>query len=127
MEHIINEIMEWCQNDTKYLQELIDELQNIVDNNTPIEDEILDSCRTFMTKNKCFISIQDIDGGYDFSYYGQDKKLIDGGMLESEGYMTIGDILKDASSLLNDGVCKHLEDILDFDTLFEIYDFEDEI
>ena len=30
MSQIISEIMEWCQNDMEYLQELIDNLQNIV-------------------------------------------------------------------------------------------------
>lgn len=30
MEHIINEIMQWCQNDKEYLKELIDALQEIV-------------------------------------------------------------------------------------------------
>lgn len=31
MSMIISEIMEWCQNDKEYLQELIDKLQEIVD------------------------------------------------------------------------------------------------
>lgn len=30
MSKIISEILEWCQNDMNYLQELIDELQDIV-------------------------------------------------------------------------------------------------
>lgn len=30
MSKIISEILEWCQNDMDYLQELIDELQDIV-------------------------------------------------------------------------------------------------
>lgn len=30
MSMIISDIMEWCQNDMKYLQELIDKLQEIV-------------------------------------------------------------------------------------------------
>lgn len=30
MSMIISEILEWCQNDMDYLQELIDELQEIV-------------------------------------------------------------------------------------------------
>lgn len=32
MSMIISEIMEWCQNDMMYLQELIDTLQDIVNN-----------------------------------------------------------------------------------------------
>ncbi len=31
MSMIISDILEWCQNDKEYLQELINELQNIVD------------------------------------------------------------------------------------------------
>ena len=31
MEKIISEIMEWCQNDTEYLKELIEELQEIAE------------------------------------------------------------------------------------------------
>ena len=33
MQMIISDILEWCQNDMNYLQQLIDELQNIVNNN----------------------------------------------------------------------------------------------
>lgn len=32
MTGIINEILEYCQNDMEYLQEIIDKLQEIVDN-----------------------------------------------------------------------------------------------
>ena len=32
MTMIINDILEWCQNDMKYLQELINTLQDIVNN-----------------------------------------------------------------------------------------------
>lgn len=38
MSMIISEIMEWCQNDMNYLQELIDELQNIVNNSEEQEE-----------------------------------------------------------------------------------------
>lgn len=46
MSGIISEIMEWCQNDMNYLQELIDNLQDIVNNKEDNEieryiDEIL--------------------------------------------------------------------------------------
>lgn len=38
MEHIISEVLEWCQNDMEYLQEIINNLQNnevmrYIDNN----------------------------------------------------------------------------------------------
>lgn len=32
MTGIINEVLEYCQNDMEYLQEIIDRLQEIVDN-----------------------------------------------------------------------------------------------
>lgn len=32
MNGIINEVLEYCQNDMEYLQEIIDRLQEIVDN-----------------------------------------------------------------------------------------------
>lgn len=32
MSMIISDILEWCQNDMEYLQELINELQTIVNN-----------------------------------------------------------------------------------------------
>lgn len=40
MQMIISDIMEWCQNDMNYLQELIDELQNIVNNNEEQKDAV---------------------------------------------------------------------------------------
>lgn len=43
MNGIINEVLEYCQNDMEYLQELIDRLQEIVDNselNLTINDEM---------------------------------------------------------------------------------------
>lgn len=39
MEHIINEVLEWCQNDMKYLQEIINNLQNIVNDSEEQERE----------------------------------------------------------------------------------------
>lgn len=39
MEHIISEVLEWCQNDMQYLQEIIDNLQNIVNNSEEQERE----------------------------------------------------------------------------------------
>lgn len=39
MEHIISEILEWCQNDMKYLQEIINNLQNIVNDSEEQERE----------------------------------------------------------------------------------------
>nr|DAP38439.1 MAG TPA: hypothetical protein [Caudoviricetes sp.] len=39
MEHIINEVLEWCQNDMQYLQEIINNLQNIVNNSEEQESE----------------------------------------------------------------------------------------
>ena len=30
MEHIISEILQWCQNDKDYLQELIDKLNDMI-------------------------------------------------------------------------------------------------
>ena len=32
MNGIVNEVLEYCQNDMEYLQEIIDRLQEIVDN-----------------------------------------------------------------------------------------------
>lgn len=40
MSQIISEIMEWCQNDKEYLQELIDRLQEIVDNEEEDSDPV---------------------------------------------------------------------------------------
>jgi hypothetical protein len=40
MEMIINEILEWCQNDMEYLQELINKLQKIVDDNGEIDNKL---------------------------------------------------------------------------------------
>lgn len=39
MEHIISEILEWCQNDMAYLQEIINNLQNIVNDSEERERE----------------------------------------------------------------------------------------
>ena len=39
MSKIISEILEWCQNDMDYLQELIDELQDIVNSREESECE----------------------------------------------------------------------------------------
>ena len=39
MEHIINEVLEWCQNDMEYLQEIINNLQNIVNDSKEQERE----------------------------------------------------------------------------------------
>ena len=36
---IINEILEYCQNDMEYLQEIIDRLQEIVDNSELEKEE----------------------------------------------------------------------------------------
>ena len=43
MEKIISEIMEWCQNDTEYLKELIKELHNIA-NYEIIRIQLKDMC-----------------------------------------------------------------------------------
>lgn len=47
MEHIVNEILEWCQNDKEYLQELIDRLQEIA--NTE-DDEYLEQNTIFILR-----------------------------------------------------------------------------
>ena len=39
MTGIINEILEYCQNDMEYLQEIIDRLQEIVDNSELEKEE----------------------------------------------------------------------------------------
>lgn len=39
MNGIINEVLEYCQNDMEYLQEIIDRLQEIVDNSELEKEE----------------------------------------------------------------------------------------
>lgn len=39
MTGIINEVLEYCQNDMEYLQEIIDKLQEIVDNSELEKEE----------------------------------------------------------------------------------------
>lgn len=39
MTGIINEVLEYCQNDMEYLQEIIDRLQEIVDNSELEKEE----------------------------------------------------------------------------------------
>lgn len=54
MDMIISDIMEWCQNDMEYLQELIQELQNIVDNNNNDDEKRQCSeCKKEIKKGFC--------------------------------------------------------------------------
>lgn len=51
MSMIISDILEWCQNDMEYLQELIDTLQNIVNDS---------SCEETTKNDVCACSISDL-------------------------------------------------------------------
>lgn len=67
MQRIINDILEWCQNDMNYLQELINSLQDIVNN---AETE---------SKRKCSECGKDMNQGYCIengeAYYCSDECL----------------------------------------------------
>lgn len=67
MQMIISDIMEWCQNDMNYLQELINKLQNIVNNEEEKETRTCTECGKEMTQGYC------IENGEE--YYCSDECL----------------------------------------------------
>lgn len=67
MQMIISDVLEWCQNDMNYLQELINNLQDIVNNIEEKEARICSECHKPMNQGYC------IENGEE--YYCSDECL----------------------------------------------------
>jgi len=69
----------------------------------------------FETKSGYFLQIYPCDEGYDFSYYNPDKVLIGGGILESDDFMKLKDILKEIYEFITKpDLDKELKDLLQY-------------
>lgn len=64
MEHIINEVLEYCQNDMQYLQDIINRLQDVVNDS---ENRTCSECGKSMNSGYC------INNGEE--YYCSDECL----------------------------------------------------
>lgn len=75
---------------------------DIYDSNKKLDyDQLVESDMDFKTKSGYYLHFHPNDEGYDFTYYDADKKLIDGGILETNIFVPLKDILEGIAGLIS--------------------------
>ena len=102
----------------------IDKYSNIYDIEEKIDyDEYIEYDMDFKTKSGYFLHFHPNDYGYKFSYYDNDKNLIDEGTLDSEDFLSLKEILEGIVALLSKSdLDESLRDLTHISGLEKIYD-----
>jgi len=73
---------------------------------------LVDSDMNFKTRSGNYLHFHPNEEGYDFTYYDENKKIIDGGILETNKNLPLKNILRNISELLSrPSLDKSLEDL----------------